>query len=107
MKRKAYTFENPKESEFSKEGIGYVRNMLCTEGINKKRNGWHSIGELRDKECRPLKINGIFEYCENEKSILVVHAGNSFYECGYDFSIITEIPVLQKKNMANLYNIPS
>ncbi len=93
MKKKVYSLKKLSDNELSSEGIGYVRNMLCVDGINKKRNGWRAIGVFRSEEGRPLKINGIFEYCTEEKSVLVVHAGNDFYECGYDLSIITKIPV--------------
>lgn len=93
MKKKLYSFKGLGENELSREDAYYVRNMLCVDGINKKRNGWRTIGEFRNDEGQPLKINGIFEFCGESKSCLVVHAGNDFYECGYDLSITAKIPI--------------
>ena len=93
MKKKQYSFKNLTDNELMHEGFGSIRNMICENGINKKRNGWHVIGEFRDEEGQPLKINGIFEFCNKEKTVLVVHAGTSFYECDYDINVLAKIPV--------------
>ncbi|MBO4983077.1 MAG: hypothetical protein J6D23_03380 [Clostridia bacterium] len=92
MKKKIYSFNALSDNEMQKHSLGYIRNMLCDNGVNKKRNGWHIIGEFRNEESRPLKINGIFEYRGMDKSVIIVHAEDKLYECGYDFSIIKEIP---------------
>ena len=74
-------------TEVDSSRVSYMKNLLPKNGINQKRNGWETVYRFTDKQQRPLKINGIFEY----KDTFVVHAGEKLYKCSRDFSQKEEI----------------
>lgn len=63
---------------------GYTKNLLPQNGELKKRKGWRVLNSFRSSEQKPLEINGIYEYKGEDKSALIVRAGQRLYECDYE-----------------------
>lgn len=57
---------------------GYMENLLCVDGALRKRNGVADIFSIEDENGNALPINGIYDYL----GTIIVHAGNSLYNCG-------------------------
>ncbi len=74
------------------EGI-CTKNIIKSGGLLRKRNGWRVIGEFKDSNYKPMEINGIYEFKGQEKTALIIHAGNKLYECSYDLHHKWEIPM--------------
>lgn len=55
-----------------------MRNFINEYGVNKKRNGWNELIQIKH-EGEPQKINGIFEYVNGIRREILVHAGKRFY----------------------------
>ena len=92
MSKKIYSIKgssgvNLREGDKDTAQIGYVKNMLPENGINKKRRGWETICQITSEDFLPLKINGIFKY----NGEIIVHAGHKLYKCSKDFSQREEI----------------
>ena len=69
-----------------------TKNMIKSDGVLRKRNGWRVIGEFKDSNYNPQKINGIYEFRGQDKTALIIHAGDKLYECSYDLHHKWEIP---------------
>lgn len=98
VKQKNYTIEGLSgvrlgDSKNSGKSLSYMRNMIISEGIAKKRNGWKNLYNFRGYTYDPYAINGIFEYKGKEKSSLIIHADCYLYECSYDLKSIVQIPL--------------
>lgn len=83
-----------------KEGIS-AKNMIKSEGVLRKRNGWRVIGEFKDAAYNPQKINGIYEFKGTNKASLVIHAGDKLYECSYDLNHKWEISLEKGVTLKN------
>ncbi len=46
-------------------------NVICEDGINRKRNGWREVFKIEDENHAPMRINGIFKF----NDFFIVHAG--------------------------------
>ncbi len=107
-KRKIYTEKTPCgiRSLGATGRDGYSQNLLPYGTGLKKRNGWRVLHSFRDGEFNPMEINGIYEYRGEDKSCLIVRAGNNLYECNYDLTDIKAIGTIQgsrKRAHAHMY----
>lgn len=65
----------------------FMRNMICKDGANHKRNGFYDVASFFDSTSgEPLPINGIYPYQKDGVKYKVVHAGSNLYRCSEDFS---------------------
>ncbi len=64
----------------------YMRNMICKDGANHKRNGFEEIADFYDADGKPMPINGIFPFVKDANKYKIVHAGTTLYKCSDDFS---------------------
>ncbi len=55
-----------------------MRNFINEYGVNKKRNGWKELLEIKAAGV-VQSINGIFEYVNGNHREMLVHAGKGFY----------------------------
>ena len=62
----------------SREHGRYMENLLCVDGALRKRNGVLDLFSIEDENGNALPINGIYDYL----GTIIVHAGNSLYNCG-------------------------
>ena len=53
----------------------FASNLICDNGVNHKRPGWRQELTFSDKP-----INGIYEYKNDRHEVLIVYAGQTFYE---------------------------
>ena len=60
----------------------YMKNMICKDGVNHKRNGFEEIASFYDENGNPMAINGIFPYTtSNGINNVLVHVGKELYLC--------------------------
>lgn len=72
----------------------YMRNMICKDGANHKRNGFYDVASFFDSTSgEPLPINGIYPYQKDGVKYKVVHAGSNLYRCSEDFSVKKPITI--------------
>ena len=60
-----------------------AENFLCDNGITRKRSGWEQRLKI-ERDGKPCRINGMFEYKLMGRYEVIVHAGVRFYRLGYD-----------------------
>ena len=76
-----------------RDGAYLIKNMICSGGKNKKRNGHQNIALFTDDELKPLRINGIYNYSYVDESgeyitSRIVHAGNKLFKATNNFQAI-------------------
>lgn len=72
----------------------FMRNMICKDGANHKRNGFYDVASFFDSTSgEPLPINGIYPYQKDGVKYKVVHAGSNLYRCSEDFSVKKPITI--------------
>lgn len=84
--RKNITFQNFLGADLSSSPLAVsphratrMRNLISEYGINHKRHGWRELVRIEDKNGKPQRINGIFEYNFSDVTHVIVHAGCNFY----------------------------
>ena len=94
----------------------YLRNLICRNGSNQKRNGWEQIIH------KPGKINGFWKTELADRSLYVLYAGKKFYVAEHiegpytdltasssveknklDSNILTETETIMYKGQGRLY----
>lgn len=61
-----------------------MKNFINEYGVNKKRNGWNELFRIKNQDGSVAKINGIYQYVNNDYKMMLVHAGTRFYEVEYN-----------------------
>ena len=77
----------------------HMKNLLCVDGINRKRNGWREIYHFRDGRDKDLKINGIYEYKGKE----IFHAGEYLLNGGIKVGTLADKKSCGFENNGLLY----
>lgn len=92
MKNKIYRADIARGTCVSGSEMSYLKNMMLEDGVPKKRNGWKTLYNFRGPSYKPHRVNGIYEYGGGDRVQLLVHAGDSLYNCSYDMKEIVKIP---------------
>ena len=61
-----------------------LSNLIYENGMNQKRKGWRQKYDFYASDFKPLPINGIFHFKNEEKDVLLVIAGTHVVEQGDD-----------------------
>ncbi len=57
----------------------YMKNMICKDGVNHKRNGFEEVSVFYDENGEPMRVNGMLSLSKENSDTLFVHAGETWY----------------------------